>query len=310
MRHVACAAVPRPVVRPVPLEQTRALRQAVLRPHLTIEELAGHEPAGSFAAGAFEGEELVAVGLVGREGDPGAWRVRGMATAPHARGRGAGTAVLDALVRHAAGHGATSVWCNARTRAIPLYERAGFSVVSDVFEPPDIGPHVRMERRAFQGFGPEVFEWFAGLERDNSKAYFTATRELYEHAVRGGLEAMLDELSAALGGEARVFRQQRDLRFAPDKTPYKTRTYGVIHGAGRSLRTTPRGYPHEHPRIELLRRKALIAGGALAGAGGIGREAGLDHVAGTWHAAEPLNAWLDEHVGPSALPREPRGRRR
>jgi uncharacterized protein (TIGR02453 family) len=223
----------------------------------------------------------------------------------------------------------------------------------------------------FHGFGPQVFEWFAGLERDNSKAYFTATRERYEHEVRGGLEAMLDELSVAFGGEARVFRQQRDLRFTPDKTPYKDRTYGVIHGvpglasglyaqisarglyagtgyhqmardqlaryrdavidddagprletaaaaardagldlSGLSLRTTPRGYPREHPRIELLRRKGLVAGRALPGAGGIVRDAALEHVAGAWRAAAPLNAWLDQHVGPSTLPREQRGRRR
>jgi uncharacterized protein (TIGR02453 family) len=182
---------------------------------------------------------------------------------------------------------------------------------------------------------------------------------------------MLDELSETFGGEARVFRQQRDLRFTPDKTPYKTRTYGVIHGTsvpgaglyaqlsatglyagtgyyrlardqleryraavaddeagprleavaaaardagldvvGESLRTTPRGYPREHPRIELLRRRALIAGRARGGDGGIGRADALDHVAGAWRAAEPLNAWLDEHVGPSALPRDPRGGRR
>ena len=80
--------------------------------------------------------------------------------------------------------------------------------------------------------------------------------------------------------------------------------------AGESLRTAPRGYPREHPRIELLRRKALIAGRALAGEGGIDRDAALDHVGGAWRAAEPLNAWLDEHVGPSTLPREPRGGRR
>ena len=182
---------------------------------------------------------------------------------------------------------------------------------------------------------------------------------------------MLDELAMTFGGEARVFRQQRDLRFTPDKTPYKTRTYGVIGGtsvpgaglyaqisasglyagtgyyqlardqlerfrgavaddhtgprleavtaaaqdaglelAGQSLRTTPRGYPREHPRIELLRRKALIAGRALAAPGGIARQAALDHVAGAWRAAEPLNVWLDEHVGPSTLPREQRGGRR
>ena len=219
-----------PAARPVPLEQTRALRQAVLRPYLTVDDLAEHEPPDSVAFGAFDGDDLVAVGLVGPEGEPGAWRIRGMATAPQARGRGAGTAVLGALLRHASAHGATSVWCNARVRAIPLYERAGLRVVSDVFEPPDIGPHVRMELPVFQGFRPEVFAWFAGLERDNTKTYFTATRDLYEHDVRGGLEALLDELAMEFGGEARVFRQQRDLRFTPDKTPYKTRTYGVIGG--------------------------------------------------------------------------------
>ena len=80
----------------------------------------------------------------------------------------------------------------------------------------------------FRGFAPDVFEWFAGLERDNSKAYFTATRQRYETEVRGGLEAMLDELSEEFGGHVRVFRQQRDLRFSPDRSPYKTRTYGVL----------------------------------------------------------------------------------
>lgn len=68
---------------------------------------------------------------------------------------------------------------------------------------------------AFSGFALEVFEWFAGLERDNSKAYFTATRDRYETEVRGGLQGMLDELSATFGGEVKLFRQQRDLRFAP-----------------------------------------------------------------------------------------------
>jgi uncharacterized protein (TIGR02453 family) len=218
---------------------------------------------------------------------------------------------------------------------------------------------------AFDGFGPEVFDWFAGLERDNSKAYFTATRERYEAAVRGGLQAMLDELRRTFGGEAKLFRQQRDLRFAPaGSAPYKTRTYGLLYGVrgpadalyaqlsspglyagtgyhqlardqlerfraavaddrsgpalveltataraagldvvGETLRTAPRGYPRDHPRIELLRHTALVAGRTLAGVGGIGRDEALEHVAGAWRAAEPLNAWLAEHVGPSAAPR-------
>lgn len=132
-------------LRAIPVADTRALRQEVLRPRQPIEELAGHEPAGSVAFGAFADEKLVAVGLVGADGEPGDWRVRGMATRPDARGRGAGTAILQALVEHAIAHGAARVWCNARVGALTLYERAGFVVASDLFEPPDIGPHYRME---------------------------------------------------------------------------------------------------------------------------------------------------------------------
>jgi uncharacterized protein (TIGR02453 family) len=42
---------------------------------------------------------------------------------------------------------------------------------------------------------------------------------------------MLDELAAELGGAVKVFRQHRDVRFSPDKSPYKTRTYGVAGDA-------------------------------------------------------------------------------
>lgn len=79
----------------------------------------------------------------------------------------------------------------------------------------------------FPGFTAWVFEWFSGLERDNSRAYFTATRERYETEVRGALTEMLQELSGTFGGAVRVFRQQNDMRFAP-ASPYKTRTYGVL----------------------------------------------------------------------------------
>ena len=146
---------------------------------------------------------------------------------------------------------------------------------------------------SFLGFAPEAFEWFAGLERDNSKAYFTATRERYEHDVRGALEAMLDELAVELDGEVKVFRQYRDLRFTPDKTPYKTRTYGVIRTGRRGLYAeisarglyAGAGY-HQLARDQLERFRAGVAdeahGGALArgrrgrrggGAGGRGRGA-------------------------------------
>jgi GNAT superfamily N-acetyltransferase len=138
------------IVRPVAVEQTRPLRQAVLRPHMTVEEMVESEPANAFTVGAFEGEELIAVGLVGPEGEPGWWRVRGMATAPEARGRGVGTAVLDALLEHARVHGAKGVWASVRVPARTLYERAGLHVDSEQFELPHIGPHVIMRRELGQ----------------------------------------------------------------------------------------------------------------------------------------------------------------
>jgi uncharacterized protein (DUF2461 family) len=78
----------------------------------------------------------------------------------------------------------------------------------------------------FPGFSAWVFEWFAGLERDNSREYFSATRERYEVEVRNALTLMLQELSVTFGGTGRVFRQQNDMRTSPT-VPYKTRTYGV-----------------------------------------------------------------------------------
>jgi GNAT superfamily N-acetyltransferase len=134
------------VLREVAIAATRPLRQAVLRPHQTLDELAAHEPPDAFAVAVFSGDTLVAVGFVAPEGGPDSWRVRGMATAPEARGRGAGTLVLEALVDHALDHGATRIWCNARTPARSFYERGGFRVTSEEFELPKIGPHYVMER--------------------------------------------------------------------------------------------------------------------------------------------------------------------
>jgi GNAT superfamily N-acetyltransferase len=132
-------------VRAIAIEDTRPLRHAVLRPHQDVTELISHEPAGAFAVGAFDDADLVAVGFVAPEDD--GWRVRGMATAPAVRGRGAGAAVLDGLVSHAREQGAKRVWATVRIPARAFYERAGFTATSDEYELPEIGPHVVMELR-------------------------------------------------------------------------------------------------------------------------------------------------------------------
>ncbi len=83
----------------------------------------------------------------------------------------------------------------------------------------------------FEGFGPEVRQWFKGLEANNSRDYVAASRDFFEAAIRDQMEALLGELSETFGGEVKLFRQNRDVRFSRDKSPYKTNTYGILHGA-------------------------------------------------------------------------------
>ncbi len=83
----------------------------------------------------------------------------------------------------------------------------------------------------FAGFGPGVRDFFTGLEADNTKEYFAAHRAFFEESVRGQMEALLSELGDEFGGEVKMFRQNRDIRFSPDKSPYKTNTYGVLRGS-------------------------------------------------------------------------------
>jgi uncharacterized protein (TIGR02453 family) len=216
----------------------------------------------------------------------------------------------------------------------------------------------------FEGFPPKVRKWFQGLEADNTKEYFASSRDYFEESIRGQMEALLAELADEFGGAVKMFRQNRDIRFSPDKSPYKTNTYGVIYGSsiagalyasisarglvagsgyhmmardqleryrdevaddrhgpelmklvatvedaglelwGESLATAPRGYPKDHERIELLRRKSLSLGATLSFGRGISRTDGLAFVTETWRTAAPVTRWLEENVGASTMPVE------
>jgi uncharacterized protein (TIGR02453 family) len=87
----------------------------------------------------------------------------------------------------------------------------------------------------FEGFGPDVREWFRGLEADNSREYFSTHRAFFEESVRGQMAALLSELGATCGGEVKMFRPNRDIRFSADKSPYKTNTYGLLLGGDAAL---------------------------------------------------------------------------
>jgi len=80
------------------------------------------------------------------------------------------------------------------------------------------------------------------------------------------------------------------------------RAAGLSLTAMGELKTAPRGYPKDHPRIDLLRRKGLVSGREYPVAKWMHTKAALGKVRGVWEAGAALNAWLDTHVGPSTLP--------
>ena len=75
-----------------------------------------------------------------------AWQLRGMATDPAVRGTGAGLRLLTEA-RAVLSVWSPVYWCNARRNAVGFYQRAGWTVVSEEFNVPDVGPHVRMVTR-------------------------------------------------------------------------------------------------------------------------------------------------------------------
>ena len=142
-------------VERVPPPVTYPLRGRVLRPgappervHLAADD---HPDTAAFAARDADGA-LVGTAIVYPEACPWlpdhapAWRLRGMATDADRRGAGVGGLVLRAVLDHVAAAGGALIWCNARVPARPFYERAGFVAHGDVWDEPEIGPHIAMWR--------------------------------------------------------------------------------------------------------------------------------------------------------------------
>ena len=213
----------------------------------------------------------------------------------------------------------------------------------------------------FTGFGDRLVDFYEGLEADNSKAYWTDHKAIYEEHVHGPMLALLAELADEFG-EGKVFRPYRDVRFAKDKTPYKTHCGALVNGArglggyyvqaaadgllvaggyydtntdqidryreavaderrgadlqrrldalrgagftieGNQLKTRPRGYEADHPRIGLLRHRTLYGMRRWAPDDAIHDTACVNRIRDAWRALQPLNEWLDTHVGASSLP--------
>ena len=63
------------------------------------------------------------------------------------------------------------------------------------------------------------------------------------------------------------------------------------------LKTAPRGFPKDHPRIELLRHKGIAMMKSWPVGAWLGTRKAKDRVVTALRAAAPLNEWLARHVG-------------
>ena len=74
---------------------------------------------------------------------------------------------------------------------------------------------------AFTGFPEAALDFYDDLEMDNTKSFWEAHKSVWTDAVKAPMTALTDALAEEFG-TAKVFRPYRDVRFAKDKTPYKT----------------------------------------------------------------------------------------
>ena len=100
------------VVRPVPVERVRELRNELLRPFEPPAALVyfGDDAGDTLHAGVFLDGVLVGIATVCRDPLPGSteideWRLRGVAVRPEVQGRGLGRALLTACINHVVAHG-------------------------------------------------------------------------------------------------------------------------------------------------------------------------------------------------------------
>lgn len=209
----------------------------------------------------------------------------------------------------------------------------------------------------FGGFPLAGLDFYEDLELDNSKSFWNAHKHVYEQAVRDPMLALTAELDGDFG-TAKIFRPYRDVRFAKDKSPYKTHQGAVVGTApgvgwyvqigapglfvgggfyggsaeqiaqfrrtvddevrgieltaildtatragftvgGETLKTKPKGYDADHPRIALLRHKSLTCSREFGAPDWLPTAQTADHVRAAWTTLRPLVEWLTAVVGPA-----------
>ena len=161
----------------------------------------------------------------------------------------------------------------------------------------------------------------ARIFRPNRDLRFSADKSPYKTNVgatlagHGYVQLSADGLAAASG--TYVFAADQLARYrravaldlpgeALERVVADVRAAGLSITAVGTLATAPRGYPRDHPRIELLRMKGLVTWKQWPVEPWLATAEAKDRVVDVLRASVPLVHWLDRHVGATDAERSPR----
>jgi uncharacterized protein (TIGR02453 family) len=154
------------------------------------------------------------------------------------------------------------------------------------------------------------------LFRPNRDVRFSADKSPYKTSIAGMIGEGYVQLSAdglmAGAGTYHMMSDQLDrYRRAVDRDSSGAELETIVaklhkdklevYGSN-ALKTAPKGYDKDHPRVELLRYKGLVAMKSWPVEPWLGTAAAKKRVVDVFHAAAPLIGWLADHVGPSEMP--------
>lgn len=143
---------------------------------------------------------------------------------------------------------------------------------------------------------------------------FSADKSPYKTAMgatlaKGGyIQISSQGLSAGSGYYMMASDQLERYRKAVDVTSTGAKLEKIVAAARKSkleitghdtLKSAPRGYAKDHPRIDLLRCKGLIAWKQWPAGAWLGTAKAKDRIIEFFRAAKPLTKWLDDNVGPT-----------
>jgi uncharacterized protein (TIGR02453 family) len=100
---------------------------------------------------------------------------------------------------------------------------------------------------------PAFFKFFDQLSKNNNKEWFDANRSTYEEEVKKPFRKLVEDLTEKLAKDLpeinrevskSIFRINRDIRFALDKSPYKNHVAAVFSRNGTKDEDYPGFYLH------------------------------------------------------------------